>query len=889
MRKAIIFLVLIAIFAPLQAQPGQKTKGKSTLKLAKEHLQYEEYEDAIPYLKQLLEGDASSAYYNFWMGKSLYITYKRNQALPYLEKVEKINAEVDKEFHYYYALTLHYNLHFDRAIEQYKVDLQRYEPGSADHAYISNRIAQCLYAKKLLKKKEGEQVKITNMGPKINSEYSEHSPVVSANDSTLIYTARRPDCLGAMPDAHFYDEDVYIAQKNGPASIDWTNGVNIGLPVNSKGHDATISLTADAKRLYIYRHKKAGGLYVTDFDQEGKKWKEPVVMEKPLNSKFYEACIAQSADGNMLFFSSDRPGGFGGKDIYMVRRLSKTSWSEPVNLGSKVNTQFDEDAPFFHPDSKTLYYSSDGPNSMGGFDIFVTEMDSNAEGGWLDPLNMGYPVNTADHDIYFVLSASGKHGYYSSGKEGGFGEKDIYQLEFPYYPYPRRYFIVELNGLAHDALTLEPINARVNLLDFETGKILDSMQIGPNQDTSRYFFTLREDQKYTLEVLADGYNPTAEDIMSPKTLDEDIALEKNFFLNKPVTIVEQEKEVEKLPEFQHIYFDFDKYTIRPDAQAELKLIADYLKAHPEVSLQIKSHTDWYNTFNYNVTLSQNRAKYTRDYLLKLGIESSRLVLDNLSENKPLETNENDEGRQYNRRSEFRFVRNGETFMSSKKLKSGVEGVVVDHTTPKGQPGFDNPSGVEKATVWTPAATPQGSNTQPSSQELAMTQKLNVKPANEKLDVNPAPAKLEVKPATEPAPAAPAPAEVKPAAEADLAGVQLKNIYFDFDKFGLRTESVAELDKLWALLKKDPTLRVEIFGHTDAYGSDLYNQRLSDNRCKTALDYLLNKGISKEQAAMLGFSEFKPVDNNTSDGGRQNNRRVEFRVWKGDKIVLQSQP
>lgn len=868
-----IILVILLSAATAYAQPRQTRESREALKAAKEHLQYEEFHDAIPYIQELLEEDPSSAFYNFWMGKCLYITYQRNKALPYFEQVEKVNPEVDDEFYYYFGLTLHYNLLFEKAIQAYRKDLERYEPASAEYAFVNNRVSQCLQAKEIVKRKEGDQVKISNMGSQINSPYSEHSPVISANDSLLVYTARRPECLGAKPDEHFYDEDLYVAYRKGDT---WTKGENIGHPVNSKGHDATISLTADAKTLYIYRHKKAGGLYRTDFDEKVKKWNEPRAVEKPLNSKYYEASICESADGNLQFFTSDRPGGFGGRDIYFVKKNDKGEWSEPINLGAPINSKFDEDAPYFHPDGKTLYYSSNGPQSMGGFDIFVTEL---VEGTWLEPLNMGYPVNTSDDDIYFVISSTGKSGYYSSGKEGGFGEKDIYHIEFPYFPYPRRYNIIELAGVVQDVNSLDTIPAMVFLVDNETNKVLDSVLTGP--ETGQFYFVLEPERSYSLQVKSSGYPSASEEVNTPILKSEDILMERTLLLSKPIAKTEPKEELPGLPEIQHIYFDFDKYDLRQESKNELDMVIDILNQNPKMDLTIKGHTDWFGTYDYNVALSENRSNAAYTYLLRNGIPVDRIHLTSFSENKPLETNTNDDGRQYNRRCEFLFNMGDKVVLQSKKLRSGMEGVYVDHTTPKGLPGFDNPDGTplsagSSGALSGPTAWVQDESSQPT-EPVAFT---DISSPYE------SPSYTANKADTDPAPSSSSSTNDE---SASYANIELKHIYFDFDKFNIREDAKIDLRKVLDLLKKDPTLQLEIYGHTDAFGSNAYNQTLSENRCSSTYQYLAAQGIDQSRLKLDGFSEDKPIDTNDSNTGRQNNRRVEFRIVKNGKTLLQSQP
>lgn len=864
----VLFLLLFAA-STLWAQPekGSKKEQRNALKVAKEHLRYEEYNQAIPAVRDLLEQEPNSAYYNFWMGKCLYITYKKNQALPYFEKVQRINPDVDREFNYYFGLCLHYNLQYKRAIDAYTKDLARHEVESEDYRWVANRISQCLYAQKLTKKKDSEQVKIVNMGDQINTEFSEHSPVISANDSILLFTARRPECLGANPEAFFYDEDIYISHRKGN---EWTKAENIGKPVNAKGHDATISLSAEGQKLYLYRHKKAGGLFVTDFDTLGNKWNEPRAIKKPLNSKYYEASICQSADSSTLFFTSDRPGGYGGRDIYMVSRTDKDKWSEPQNLGPTINTPFDEDAPYFHPDGKTLYYSSNGPNSMGGFDIFVTEMDSFADSGWLDPLNMGTPVNTPDDDIYFVLAANGKNGYYSSGKEGGFGEKDIYHIKFPYYPYPRRFNVVELAGLIQDVQTLDTLNALVTLVDNATNEVLDSVYTG--LDSASFYFILEPERAYSLKVNADGYEETSSELITPSLTDTDIFLKKNFLLGKPMPEPEIEITAPVFPEIQHIYYDFDQDDLRDGSPQELDMVAQVLEQNADIHVNILSHTDWYGSYSYNVDLSKRRASSAFDYLVNVrGISPDRIETGHFSEAKPLMSNDDDEGRQYNRRSEFEFVRADEVLFRSVRLRNGVEGIVVDHTAPKGEPGFDGP-----AMAGTGEEPGQAS---PSPAEPNPDRPLGIAATDE--ESVPAPA-LDPNSVL-------IPSALNEAATNILAADPLHHIYFDFDRYDLRGVAVDELSKVQQILKADPGLELEILGHTDSKGSTDYNQLLSENRSQSAYQYLKESGIGQEQLISAGLSELQPLDSNANDRGRQNNRRVEFRIVKDGQVVVRSIP
>jgi outer membrane protein OmpA-like peptidoglycan-associated protein/tetratricopeptide (TPR) repeat protein len=837
MNVRLLLALLFAASAAL-AQPTADPKPKSPLKMAKDHLKFDEFNQALPYVKQLVERDPGSAYFNYWMGKCLYATYKKNQALAYFERAEQINPNVDREFHYWYAYTLHYNLQFDRAIVEYKKDLERYQPGSTNYILINNRIAQCMYGKRITMKKDAEQVKIANMGPKINSEFSEHSPVISANDTVLLYTARRPECLGADPESFFYDEDIYISHLRGG---EWSQGINIDKPVNAPGHDATISLSADGKKLYLYRHKKAGGLYYTNFSESEKKWNEPKAVERPLNSKYYEASICQSADSSVMFFTSDRPGGFGGRDIYMIKKTGKNSWSEPRNLGSTVNTPFDEDAPYLHPDGKTLYYSSNGPNSIGGFDIFVTEMKQG--GGWLPPLNMGLPVNTPDDDIYFVLSETGKSGYYTSGKEGGFGEKDIYHIIFPYYPYPRRYYIVELAGFVQDAQTLDTLPAMVKLIDPKTNQVLDS--IFTNEDTSRFYFLLEPEREYIISVSSSGFISEEETIKAPPMGEDDILIEKIFLLDRPAV-------VKKEPDFQNIYYDFDQDSIRPDAIPELVRLADYLKANPETRVAIMAHTDWFGTYKYNVNLSLRRGTNAKKYLVDtLGVAADRITFDHFSENKPLEKNDDDTGRQFNRRAEFRIFVKDSLVFTTKKLREGVSEIFVDHTTPKGKPGYDNPKGLVL-----PGSSPEISS-KPATE-------LTGKEAIKESIVDDMTAKA-------------------------VKALDLRHIYFDLGQNKPTDASKKHLDDVRVVLKAYPDLTLEIKAFHQIAGVEGREESFSDRRAYSVLEYLKNTGLEVKRMKVSGIVELRPNDEGQTDHKRPEFRRVELRIIQNGITVAESRP
>ncbi|MBL4657873.1 MAG: PD40 domain-containing protein, partial [Flavobacteriales bacterium] len=338
-----------------------------------------------------------------------------------------------------------------------------------------------------------DSVKVEGLGSAINSEFADYHPLISADESVLFFTSRRENTTGGGkdPDFDIYYEDIYVSHKKDSV---WALAINPGYPLNTTGHDAALGLSPDGQRLFIYRD---GDIYESKL--EGPDWLEPVKLNKNVNSKHRETSACYSFDGVTMYFVSDRPGGFGGTDIYVSEIGGDGKWGEAVNLGSQVNTGQNEDAVFMHPDGKTLYFSSQGHNNTGGYDIFKSVQQDNyvpretkdgepalsslvtgtveaAEGpaqsaaeGWSTPENLGAPINTTGDDVFFVLAANGKRGYYSSSKPGGSGEKDIYVIT--YLKKTNKPELTLVKGRITDE-NKNPIEADIEVTDSKTNEII---------------------------------------------------------------------------------------------------------------------------------------------------------------------------------------------------------------------------------------------------------------------------------------------------------------------------------------------------------------------------------------------------------------------------------
>ncbi len=324
-------------------------------------------------------------------------------------------------------------------------------------------------------------------------QYPDYSPFITADEKEIVFTSKRVNTTGGFidPGSGEYFEDIYISYFKDGA---WTEAENMGAPINSGDNDASAYLSPDGQKLFLFRDINGGDIYVSNYGAQG--WSEPLPLSKNVNSKYHESSVCLSPDSRTLYFVSDRPGGKGGRDIYKSYIQPDSSWGPAINMGDTINTPFDEEGVFIHPDGKTMYFSSKGHNSMGGYDIFRSVYDS---GRWGVPQNLGYPINTPDDDVFFIVSASGKHGYFASAKDsGGNGGLDIYRVEMSAFK-PK---LIVLKGVILDSISRKTLSASITLLNKTTGVSLPS---NSNATTGEYLLSLPSGNDYEIKVHSEGY------------------------------------------------------------------------------------------------------------------------------------------------------------------------------------------------------------------------------------------------------------------------------------------------------------------------------------------------------------------------------------------------
>ncbi len=628
------------------------------------------FKQAQPFLMKAQEFNPNNAELNYMLGViNFNLNPQSDAASKYLEKAVSLNGKIPLDVTYFLGWALQFQLKWDDAIKYYQVYLNTLSSDVKGNALaiedVNKKMGECRVGKREVA--NPQRIFVDNLGPNINTSYPEYSAFISADESMMVLTARRENSTGGKIDEgdKWPFEDLYQSFKvNGK----WTPVQNFGPIVNSPEHDATSGLSSDGTTMFIFKYKEkdGGDIYVSNLT--GNTWSKPEHLNKNINSKAHESSVSLSYDSKRLYFISDREAGLGAGDIYYSDKDAKGDWGPAVNVGSSLNTKYGEEGVFIHPDGKTIYFSSKGHSTMGGYDIFKSTFEN---GKWGEPVNMGYPINGPDDDVFFVISGSGNHGYFASSKQGGYGDKDIYRITFlgPEKPpvlmnednllasvaAPVSEFKAEkivsngpkmtiLKGVVSDAKTYKLLEAAIELIDNSLNEVIATFK--SNSTTGKYLVSLPSGKNYGIAVKKDGYLFHSENF-DLKASEEFQEVEKNIAL-KPI-------EVGQSIILKNIFFDFDKATIRPESANELDRLIKLLTENPTLKIELGSHTDSKGSDDYNQKLSQSRSQSVVTYLIGKGIATDRLVAKGYGESVPVASNDNEAGRQENRRTEFKIL------------------------------------------------------------------------------------------------------------------------------------------------------------------------------------------------------------------------------------------
>jgi hypothetical protein len=526
MKKLVGLFMLVSLLSTgLKAQ--EKKESIDALNEAAEQYmspEVQDYQGAYDTYDKLDKRDPSNPYYKYQKGMcAFHLPEKKQETVTLFETAYKMDPK-ETAILLYLGKAYHMNYRFDDAIKTFN-DFLATNPSAADKAEAEKLIKNSEYGKNVTQ--EMLQADIRNIGPPVNTTAQEYSPVISADESVIIYTYRGPKSTGGLmdgkfrPDAKhgFYTEDVFMSRKDKDSV--WSEPV--GIPaINTNQNESSLALSPDGQTLYTYRstEQDSGDIYESHY--QGEEWTAPEKIKGDVNTNYYEGSCSVTADGKYFYFSSTRKGGFGGRDLYVAEKAEDGTWKNVKNLGDKINTNDDEDTPFIHPDGLTLFFSSKGHNSIGDYDIFYSIKKENS---WIDPLNMGYPLNTTDDDRFYVMNASGQRGYFSSNRvsNGGNGSPDIFTVtpgiigEKP--------VLAMILGYVYG--NDKPIDAQIEITKKSNGE-----KIGPftsNVKTGKYLVALSPGENYTFHIRAKDYPDVTEDLDINK-LGKFVELRKDFHL-----------------------------------------------------------------------------------------------------------------------------------------------------------------------------------------------------------------------------------------------------------------------------------------------------------------------------------------------------------------------
>ena len=642
MRHYIFGIILIScLLLPCKAGAAASKKEIKQYETAVLLINEGKYKEALPLLKSLVRSnkdfvDAS------WTLSDLYGKMgddaKRIAALQYVARPQVAR--------YYNSLmrlgrAYHETCNYQEAINCYK---QVPETELGYFKMAASEMEECQIALKMMAKPV--PFAATNMGTNINTIYDDYWPSLTADEGLFSTTVKLNKMEGQSDFGRGVQEDIFVSKKG--ADGQWEKIRNAGPSINTSYNEGAQSVSLDGRYMFFVacgRSNGFGGCDIYYSMRQGDTWGKAINPGQPLNSHDWETDPCLSPTGDKLYFASTRPGGVGKSDIWVVdvtiNPNGTLSFSNPQNLGPKINTKEDELSPFIHADNRTLFFSSRGRDGLGNYDIFVSYKDGN--GGWTDPKNIGYPLNTCKDEIGFVVNAYGDKAYYSSnGQEKNGRGRDIYEIKLQDGNYRPVKHMKYARGKIVDAETKKPIQAQIDVYSIKSNeKVFKSVSDGRTGD---FVSCVPEGEDVGVDVDKKGYlfySDYFEDNGKVHFDDGGVKMEK-IAVGKKIIL-------------KNIFFDFDKFSLRPASHHELDHLVQFMKENPTVRIRLSGHTDIVGNHDYNVQLSLNRAKAAYDYLVARGIDDKRMEYKGYGPDVPIASNATAEGRAQNRRTEILII------------------------------------------------------------------------------------------------------------------------------------------------------------------------------------------------------------------------------------------
>ncbi len=690
MKRVFIFMFVLFFIHYAEAQTKVKIKKKDFFtteinfkeawkEFKKGHRLFKEnkkgsYQMAIDHLLKAYEYNPDYAPLNYELGICYLKISDEKNAVKYLSDAFDLDPNVAPDIHLFLGRAYHLNYQFDDAIDEYELYRESLDEKKLkkEGPIIKRYIDQAKYAKNAVE--HPKNIIVTNLGSNVNSKWPEYAPVFAPYDSIVFFTSRRPNTTGGKRNYkisnEYYEDIYYTSAKNGV----WQPPAQFPKPVNSNKNDASVGVNKQGTILVIYKGKNLGGLYLSMYDKMDEKWTRPKPVIRRINKKnAQESFLTFSHDSTTAYFVSTRKGGYGGKDIWYIKRkgLSNSGWAKPINIGKPINTPYNEESVFLLEDDKTLYFASDGLEGMGGYDIYKTV--KLPDGRWSKPENLGYPINTPGDDLFFFMNSDHRTGYFTSnGQKDNYGDFDIYEFFYytpkepmgdnspddliAYIKEPVNELLLEdpvmiktmklvmLKGQIYEWESHKPIAGTVDVIDELSKEVIQQVNANSNGE---YTTTIQPGKAYTLIAHAKGYAKKKDYVSLPKNTDSTEVI-RDFEL-LPINPGARAK--------LRVYFETAKATLKPESFPELDRFAQIMKVYKGLVVEIEGHTDSRGSDAYNMRLSQARAEAVRDYLISKGVEPDRLIARGYGETRPIVPNDTPEHMAMNRRVEAHILEN----------------------------------------------------------------------------------------------------------------------------------------------------------------------------------------------------------------------------------------
>lgn len=647
--KKLFFLAVLSV-SVLNLFSQEQVNLKETFLEAEYYILYEDYEEALALYKKLEVNNHLNSYINYRIGECyLFIPGQKNKAISYLEDAcknisEKIKEGSFKETNapnkalFYLGSAYHINNELDKAIDtylQFKELLDVQDIYNID--YVDQQIKACNNAKDLVK--HPVHFKEYNIGNNLNDGFSNLRPVVSSDEQSIIY----------ISELKFYDAILY-SEKD---SVEWSSPVNITPDLKSDGDYYSCFLSSNGETLLLFREVGFNGDIYISKNIDGK-WQLPKKLNKNINTNYWETHACLSNDGKTMYFVSDRKEGYGGLDIYKSTfNEAINDWGPAINLGPEINTPFNEECPKITENGKVLYFSSQGHYTMGGYDIFYSNsLDSNM---WSTPVNVGYPINSTDDDLFYYPIKNGEVAYISKFDKKGFGQEDIVKLEFYTAENP---FLVNVRGT---------VSLKDNQTDFLKSEFDVNVYESASQEKLQQIFINETNGSFSAKLKPGSYNFVF-DSKNYQKIEKVIFIPENYMRDELVFNVELTPKSVSTGEYltiKNIYFGFDDYSLSKESKVELERLYNLMTKYPSLNIEIIGHTDSKGSKEYNRKLSLKRANSAINYLTEKGIDKNRFVAKGVGMEQPIAVNINSDGtdnaagRKFNRRIEIKLLKSDE--------------------------------------------------------------------------------------------------------------------------------------------------------------------------------------------------------------------------------------